>query len=109
MTAFGTGSTRRYLRTQAVVRFDGNRSLLVQTLDISADGISVVAPENLQPGTVFEIRPRLPQKQGGITKIQSRATVAYTVLSSAVDGFKVGLRFVEISASTAAAIQSYLK
>lgn len=99
---------RRPLRRPAWFLFPGGQRLEVRTLDISAGGLAVVAPANPPVGMACTIRLTIPTRNGSAEVIEPRVKVMQSLWSTADEGFKVGLRFQELSSAHARLIRDYL-
>ncbi len=100
---------RRSLRTQATVLLSAGRSLGVRTIDVSSGGMGIACPTNPPHGATFTIQFSLPKKPSGNLVIKERVEVMHCVFSGDVSAFKVGLRFLELSAPAAEALLSYIR
>lgn len=102
-------ASQRYpLRTQAFVEIPGQPPFAVRTLDISSGGMAIVAAANPRRGTTFNIRLTIPVEPTGSVSFVTTAQVVHSVLSSAEDGFKVGLAFTKLEPASAEAIMQYI-
>lgn len=102
-------SQRKALRTGAVVGLPGGQRFEVRTLDISTGGLAIVAGANPRPGTRFELEFALPMGSRGVMPVRVTAQVAHSVFSSAENGFKVGLFFVDPQPQLAQAVAAYMR
>ncbi|EXJ14765.1 hypothetical protein D779_2134 [Imhoffiella purpurea] len=85
-----------------------HRSFVVYIVDISAGGVRVVAPINPRVGTVFVLRIRLPLRPSGSLPVETRVSVAHSILTGEEDGFVLGLTFLELPNVARNAILDYL-
>jgi c-di-GMP-binding flagellar brake protein YcgR len=99
---------RKLLRVAAQVIVPGRPEVEVRTWDISAGGIAVVAAVNPPVGLKFKLRVRLPVRPAGTAALESQVEVMHSVLIKSEGGFKVGLRFVDLSSTAAAAVMQFL-
>ena len=100
---------RKYFRGAAYLLFAGREPIEVRTLDLSAGGLSIVAPANPAINTVVMIRINIPRPTTGADGFEVRVRVAHTMFSQAEDGFKIGLEFVNLTVPLATAILQFLK
>ncbi len=99
-------SIRKVLRARGLLRMDGMEQFLVKTLDICSSGIGVSCPNQLQPGQVGHIAFEM-FINGKAFHVASRVKVMYCIYSS-VEGFKLGMQFLELDMKGAAAIAKYM-
>lgn len=99
---------RRALRRPAWFLLPGVRRLEVRTLDISAGGLAVVAPANPPVGMACTIRLTIPTRNSSAEVIEPRVKVMQSLWSTADEGFKVGLRFQDLSSAHARLIRDYM-
>lgn len=99
---------RRVLRSTATILVAGAPPLAVRTLDISASGLGIVAPVNPPVRLNCTVRVTLPLRPKGSVVHESKAVVVHSIFSNVEDGFKVGLRFVDISPEFAMAVIQYM-
>lgn len=99
---------RRTFRTKAVAVINENQVFQVRTLNLSVRGIAVVSHRNIPIGTVISLRFIVPMKVGDSTSIQVQAIVVHSVFSNELDEFNIGLAFIDLSPTDAAAIGSFL-
>ena len=99
---------RHALKVTAAIALSSTQIIEVRTIDISLGGIGIIVQVNLPSATVLAIRIPLPSPKG-VSVIETRAEVTYSVLASDVKGFKVGLRFLDLDASATAALIQFLK
>lgn len=96
---------RKILHVPGVVRWPARPALEVRTLDVGMDGLSlassVAIPANLECTVEF----LLPLHGADPAALSVRARVVYSVLSH--DNFKIGLRFLSLSADAQAALSRY--
>ena len=71
--------------------------------------MAIVAAANPRPGITFTLRVPIPTQSSGPVVIEAQAQVIHSVLARDQDGFKIGLRFVNLPAHAASAIQKYLE
>ena len=99
---------RRSLRSVAIVTLSPTQSIEVRVLDVSVGGMAIVAAANPRPGITFTIKIPIPTRPTGAVIIEAQAQVIHSVLARDQDGFKVGLRFVDLRDDAALAIRQYL-
>ncbi len=100
---------RRPLHTQASVLLSAGRALGVRVVDVSMGGMAIASPSNPPQGTTFTIRFSMPKRPSGSVIIQERVEVMHSVFSGDVGAFKVGLRFLDLSAPAAEALVNYIR
>lgn len=76
---------------------------------MSAGGVGIVANSNPPLGATLEIKFDIPDKADGFITIRSQARVMNSVYSLQVNGFRVGLSFIDLDPSFSEAIKQYLK
>jgi hypothetical protein len=98
-------SRRKGLRQPAVLTLANQPPRAVTVWDLGVDGMSVLSPRPVPPGSRCELHFDLPH-DGAITEIH---LVGKTVYSSfmGTDGFRVGLVFLELADPCAAAIERF--
>ncbi len=103
---------RRPLRTVAVMTLTGQASGVasydVRTADISTGGLAVVSQKHVLPGSRVSVWVRLPGGGAPGKALEVMAEVMHSILAGSVDGFKVGLSFVELNASATETIAQYI-
>jgi c-di-GMP-binding flagellar brake protein YcgR len=97
------------LRTHAHVELPGKKYIEVGMLDISLQGMAIVASANPAPGTSFNIRFTIPGPTKGGVLCEERVSVVLSVFSSSLGGFRVSLKFTNLAPASAAAITHYVK
>jgi hypothetical protein len=94
--------TRKVLRAAASVQLpSGPRD--VRTWDVGIDGMSIVSPKPIAPGTRCTVRLELP----GSGPVSVTAKTVYCSLMGP-EGFKVGLVFVTPDAETENAFRAFV-
>jgi hypothetical protein len=81
----------------------------VRALDLSADGMAVVAPINPPDGTGCVLRFSLPAKRGSATAVVVEAAVVHSLFSGGLGGFHLQLLFKNLSPPALALIQTYVR
>lgn len=99
---------RRPFRSNAMV-LAGGQEFLVRTLDISRSGMSIVAAINPQPNLRFKLRVRIDRQPQGAVTLETEVQVMHSVFARQESGFRIGLRFVNMSAELSAAVGHFLK
>ena len=99
---------RKPLRTRVVLAFPDKRPLEGRAFDIGPGGLGVVADLSLPIGATCTLQFSLLFKDGSNFNGKTSARVAYCVLSSMHNGFKVGLQFANMSEAVAMAVTRYL-
>ncbi len=99
--------TRKPLRTRGLLAEKGSTSFEVQTIDLSVGGMCVVTPSQLMVGNEYIISVDL-QSNGKNRRVAATIEVAYS-LGNSKEGFKSGLRFVDIDDASAVAVEEWMK
>ena len=102
-------SVRRVLRTTAVVILNESQTFEVRTVDVSINGMAIVAPANPKPGVVFYIRFKVPLKNKGYENFESKARVVHSIYSSSESGFKIGLNFIQLPQNFATLLEKFIE
>lgn len=87
----------------------GRPSIEVRTLQISIEGLRIMCPRNLPPGTVCQLSTLLLQRPIGHTLLRVQTVVQTSLLSSTGQGFQLDLRLHRPDAAQLEAIANYLK
>lgn len=95
---------RKALRQPATVRL-GDSSSDVRTWDLGLDGMSLLTPRPISPGTRCTVDFELPL-QGGPRPVSVAVKVIYSSYSGA-DGFKIGTHFTGLDDETALLIGEF--
>ena len=95
-------STRKILKTRAMLAMEGEAPFVGRTVDVSDNGVSISVSHPLLVGQAGQVGFDL-LLDGKPTPISARAKVMYCIFSN--DEFKVGFQFLnlELSAMTARA------
>ncbi|HUG23526.1 PilZ domain-containing protein [Piscinibacter sp.] len=96
---------RKVLRRAAIVVLPGGVKREVKTWDLGQDGMAILSPKPISPGTRCEMTLELPQGDRS-TELSVPVKVVYCSFSGS-DGFKVGMSFGDLDADAAAAIQQF--
>lgn len=99
---------RKPLRIAAQVLLPNAQVFDVRMLDISAGGAGILAPANPQKGTQFVLRVAIPKRPTGNTPCDLPVEVTHSIFSSVENGFKIGLRFTRLDATSAGAIVQFI-
>lgn len=99
---------RRPLRVHAAIAFSATQIFEVKTYDIGLGGVGVIADVELKPGAELFVRIPLPAMPD-IVIIETRAKVAYSILGNDMEGFRIGLRFLNLDANASSALRQFLK
>jgi hypothetical protein len=94
---------RTVLRVAATIHFKDAPPMPAKTIDIAQDGLSLLAPEHVPPGTQCGIR-FTAMIQGRIAKVEAVAKVVYSICVGTT-GFRVGCQFTDMDADTRAAVR----
>ncbi len=98
---------RKILRRAATAGLPDGTVLSVKTVDLGLDGASLVASQPLKPGGKCMLTLEAPV-DGKWLRLAVAAKVVYCALSG-VDGFKLGLVFVEMNADSARVLGGFLR
>jgi hypothetical protein len=96
---------RKVVRADATVRLGDATTREVRTWDLGMDGISVVSPRPIAPGTRCTLTLRLPDGSG--TELVMAARAVWCSLLGP-EGFKVGLVFGPLDAPVHDALARFL-
>ena len=100
---------RRVLRRPASMVLPGNQLVQARALDISRSGMAIVAPANPPVGMACGLRIALPARDGTPQEIEPRVKVIQSLWSAIDNGFKVGLRFQELSPELQRLIREFVE
>jgi c-di-GMP-binding flagellar brake protein YcgR len=98
---------RRPFRSMADLLLRNFPLLKVRTIDISSGGLSISSPTDIAPGSGGHIRVNIPTLRTSVS-YNTQAEVMNSIYTRADDGFKVGLKFVNLPAPMATAVKSFL-
>ncbi len=84
------------------------KPILTYTVDISHDGICVIASENLKPHSLCKIRFSLLMNTNVKHFVEVDARIISSIYRSG-DGFRISLQFVNTSASAISSIVEFLE
>lgn len=99
-------SARRVLRRPATVVLTGGLAREVRTWDVGLDGMSIVAPKPIPPGTRCTVAMELPDGDAA-RPLQLPVKAVYCSLLGA-EGVKVGLVFGTLDEDTERAIRGFV-
>jgi hypothetical protein len=102
-------AVRRHLRTPAMVLLPGQPGRMGRTLDVSETGLCVILSEGFPGGTECMVGFELPGSNGARKRVQSRARIVHSVLSTQGDGFKVGMQFMQTPDETRRALELFIR
>ena len=102
-------AVRRHLRSPALVLLPGQPGRVGRTVDVSETGLCVLMPEGLAGGTECMVGFELPDKAGTRKRVQARARVVHSVLSTQGDGFKIGMQFAQVPDETRRMLESFIR
>ncbi len=102
------GFERKSLRGKALISIHNHGPILVKTIDISEGGIAVVAERNPKPETACVIQVEIPLHDGKKYGIHSKAVVMHSIYSRQENGFKIGLKFLDLSDEKKHLIQNFI-
>jgi len=98
-------SARKVLRRPATVKLPGGGERLVRTWDVGVDGLSLVAPKPIPPGTRCTVVLELPDGD----EWRRVEVPVKTVYCSLIDeGVKIGLVFGPLEADTQRLVQQFV-
>jgi hypothetical protein len=96
---------RKILRGSAKVVLPDDRQAEVKTWDLGADGLSLMSPRPIAPGSKCRLTFEVPLRDRRST-VTVPAKVVYSSFSGP-EGFKVGAVFTELDDSSAQAISEF--
>ena len=99
-------SARKILKVKAIVAMDGHAPMLVRTVDISANGLSITVPEPMQTGQAGQISFDL-LVEGKAVPIAARVKAMYCIFSSG--DFKVGFQFLNLDLNAMTQLSRFLR
>lgn len=99
-------SARKILKVKAVAAMDGHAPMLVRTVDISANGVSISVPEPMQAGQVGRVSFDL-LVEGKAVPIAARVKAMYCIFSSG--DFKVGFQFLNLDLNAMTQLSRFLR
>jgi len=97
---------RKTLQCPARIMLGEGRSLIANTTDLAPGGMSVTVPEQLSSGQSCVVTFGVPLA-GGLRPVGAAATVLYSA-SNGTEGFRIGLRFVEIDPGGNRAVSEFI-
>jgi hypothetical protein len=102
-------AARRALRAHAMVLLPGQPGRMGRTIDVSETGLCIALSESLPSGTECLVGFELPDKAGNRKRLQSRARVVHSVLSSTKDDFKIGMQLMAPPDDVVRALQAFVR
>lgn len=99
-------STRKVVKTRAMVTAEGAAPLMGRTSDINTGGVSVNLPGPVGIGQAVQVRFDL-LVDGQVVHINTRARVQYCILSG--NDFKVGVQFQNLDMGATTALSRFLR
>jgi len=96
------------LRCVARIIVPGRGPIEAKTIDISEGGMSVAAPANPRPGTVFTIQFSFPSRQRDSVAFSSVVRVVQSSFYPDENAFRIGLFFVEMSEAAKKQLATFL-
>ncbi|TMH30978.1 MAG: PilZ domain-containing protein [Betaproteobacteria bacterium] len=96
---------RKVLRRAAIVTPPDGVERSVSTWDLGLDGMSVLSSRPISPGTKCMVRFEVPLR-GSAVDVSAQVKSVYCSFMGA-DGFKVGMVFIHLDASSATAISDF--
>ena len=100
---------RKTLNAEVHLCYPGRQLCDGCSFDISADGVGLIAPIGVPAGTACSVSLTLPDGRPGGISIDLQAVVAHTAFSRGGGGFRIGLRYAEVSTPAATALAQLLK
>ena len=100
---------RKLFGSTANLMLPEHRLLSVRTVDIGADSVKVVAPENLPEHLDCLVRLSIPASREGSHAVIAHARTRPCVFDGRHGGFLTELRFTSIPAASVQVIGEYLK
>lgn len=98
-------SARKALRRPATVLMPGGLERVVRTWDVGVDGMSVVSPKPIPPGTRCTVRLELPEGDG-VRPLDLPVKTVYCSLMGP-EGIKVGMVFGPLDEETERLIRAF--
>jgi hypothetical protein len=107
MTSFSNRrvSARKVLRRPATVTLPGGLERLVRTWDVGLDGMSLVAPKPIPPGTRCTVTIELPDGDAS-RRVELPVKTVYCSLID--EGVKIGLVFGPLESDTERVLQQFV-
>ena len=99
-------SARKILKVKALVAMDGQVPMLVRTVDISANGVSIAVQEPMPGGQAGHISFDL-LVEGKAVPVSARVKAMYCVFSH--DAFKVGFQFLNLDLNAMSQLSRFLR
>jgi len=89
-----------------VVVADGRR-LVGRTLDVSAVGLGLTLPENVNPGSAVAAAFDLPAHKSGLVAVRASGRIAYSALVPKTGAYRIGLQWLTVSEETLRQLRAY--
>ena len=102
-------AVRRPLRAHAMVLLPGQPGRMGRTIDVSETGLCLTLPDSLPSGTECLVGFELPDRAGNRKRLQSKARVVHSVLSSTKDDFKIGMQLMSPPDDVVLALQAFVR
>jgi c-di-GMP-binding flagellar brake protein YcgR len=99
-------SARKVLRVKAMIAMEGGAPVVGRTADVSANGVSVTAPNPLKVGQTGQVNFAL-FFDGQATTIRTRSKTLYCIFSNGE--FKIGFEFMNIDLSAMTVLARFLR
>jgi c-di-GMP-binding flagellar brake protein YcgR len=99
-------AARKIFKVKAVATMDGHAPMLVRTMDISANGVSISVPEPMQAGQAGQLSFDL-LVDGKAVPITARVKAMYCIFSSGE--FKVGFQFLNLDLNAMTQLSRFLR
>ncbi len=102
-------AVRRAIRAHAMVLLPGQPGRMGRTIDVSETGLCIALPDALPSGVECLVGFELPDGAGNRRRLQSKARVVHSVLSSTKDDFKIGMQLVAPPDDVVRALQAFVR
>lgn len=100
---------RKLFSSTAALALPDHRLLTVHTVDIGANSVKIVAPENLPDNLDCMVRISIPAVPAGTHAVIAHARNQGSVFDGKHSGFLMELRFTDIPPQSLRAIRDFLK
>ena len=100
---------RKPFSTTAYLRLPDHQVIEVHAVDLSAGGIGLVSPRNLQTGWLCEVKFHVTRDTTGVDAVVAQGRVAFSILSGREYGFLIGLQFLNLVPEHQAIIERHLQ
>lgn len=100
--------THKLFGSSIKLALQGHKVLDGHTVEISAESLKAVFPENLLPHVDGMVKFAIPAKPAGAYPVVAHIRTIYSVFNSAKGGFLVELKFTGISKESVKVIKGFL-